>query len=141
MVKFRKRKIQSIFLTKECDYAIRIIRALADMELKPGDMICAREHIPRSFTYKILKKLERAGIVGSRRGAAGGYILLKSPDALTLLDIASAVDDNLYVNACMQPGFVCPHNSDGSINVHKELDRVQGLLVKTLSEKNISDII
>jgi len=112
------------------------------MELKPVNMICEREHIPRPFAYKILKRLEHAGIVKSYRGAAGGYILAKEPDDLTLFSIVSAIDEQLFVNECLRPDFVCSRNSNGEYcGVHKELTRVQGLLVNALSENKVKEII
>ena len=131
-----------MFLTKECDYAIRIVRELADMEMKPVKMICERELIPRPFAYKILKRLADAGIVSAHRGASGGYRLVQGPDSLTLYQIVSAVDSRLFLYECLQPGYSCPHNSNGKFcGVHRELLCVQKLLVDALSDKNINNII
>ena len=49
-----------MMITRESDYAIRIIRALKDGELLPLEQICQRELVPKQFAYKILKKLERS---------------------------------------------------------------------------------
>lgn len=131
-----------MFLTKECDYAIRVVRSLADMEMKSVKTICVGEHIPHPFAYKILKKLERAGIVKSLRGSAGGYQLVKKPKEVTLLDIISAVDDHLLLNECLQDGYVCENNVHGNLcNVHMELSRLQALLVKALTEKTMNDLV
>lgn len=56
-----------MMITRESDYAIRIIRALKDGELLPLEQICQRELVPKQFAYKILKKLERSGLVSIRR--------------------------------------------------------------------------
>jgi Rrf2 family protein len=131
-----------MFLTKECDYAIRVVRSLSDMEMKPVKLICVNEHIPAPFAYKILKKLERVGIVQSHRGSAGGYQLLKEPGSITLLDIVSAVDDHLLLNECLQDGYVCDNNDHGSLcSIHIELSRLQALLVVALKEKPMSLLI
>ena len=130
-----------MFLTKECDYAIRVVRSLANMEMKSVKSICIVEHIPHPFAYKILKKLERAGIVKSTRGSAGGYTLVKNPEDLRLLDIVSAIDDHLLLNECLQEGYVCENNCHGSLcNVHVELCRLQELLVGALTEKTMSEL-
>ena len=44
-----------MMITRESDYAIRIIRALKDGELLPLEQICQRELVPKQFAYKILK--------------------------------------------------------------------------------------
>jgi Rrf2 family protein len=127
-----------MFLTKECDYAIRVVRVLADMEKKSAKTIGVRGHIPHPFAYKILKKLERAGLVHSHRGALGGYQLAKKPDTITLLEIIKIVDENLFLNECLQPEHTCPHNSaENYCSVHKEFERIQGILINALQEKTI----
>ena len=131
-----------MFITRECDYAIRVVRDLADYQMKNVKVICEREQIPLPFAYKILKKLEHAGIVDSYRGAAGGYQLSKSPNNITLFEIINAVDENLFLNECLQQGYVCARNAKGNYcGVHSELIRVQELLKKALSEKTIDNLI
>ena len=131
-----------MFLTRECDYAIRVVRDLADLETKSVGGICEREHIPLRFAYKILKKLEHAGIVCSYRGVHGGYRLAKKPEEVTLFEIANAVDENLLLNECLRPGDKCPNNSDGKLcGVHEELGRIQAVLVNELKEKTMDLVI
>ena len=131
-----------MFLTKECDYAIRVVRELADEEIKTTKTICENEQIPMPFAYKILKKLESAGIIRAHRGTNGGYRLAKRPNQISLFNIVSAVDKNLFVNECMKQDYVCPNNKDGkNCGIHLEFCRLQGILIKALSEKNISELV
>ena len=131
-----------MFLTKECDYAIRVVRDLSNMEMKPVRVICANEHIPTPFAYKILKKLERARIVKAHRGAAGGYRLAKSPEHISLLEIVVAIDDHLFLNACLQEGHHCTRNADGdSCNVHKALAKLQEVVAGALMSTNINAVL
>jgi Rrf2 family protein len=131
-----------MFLTKECDYAIRIIRDLADLEIKAAVTICEREHVPLRFAYKILKKLELAGIVCSYRGVYGGYQLVKNPHSLTLFEIVSSVDEDLFLNECLRPDSDCPLNSGKKVcGVHVELERLQRLIVNFLHEKTMDLLI
>lgn len=48
--------------------------------------------IPERFLVQILLQLKGAGLVLSTRGAAGGYILAKSPDQISMYDIVSVID-------------------------------------------------
>lgn len=50
-----------MIITRETDYAIRILRSLADLQLKNIREISDEQLVPRQFAYKISKKLERAG--------------------------------------------------------------------------------
>ena len=60
-----------MMITRESDYGVRIIRALKDGGLMTIGQICERECIPKQFAYKILKKLELAGLVQIKRGFGG----------------------------------------------------------------------
>jgi len=125
-----------MFLTKECDYAIRVVRALSGMEKKTVKEICDLEHVPFNFAYKILKKLERAGIVQSIRGAHGGYQLSKALNKISLFDIISAADTELYINECLKPGHECINNMNGKLcSVHQELGQIQANLTDILKAK------
>ena len=131
-----------MFLTKECDYAIRIVRSLAGREMRSVRSICQAENMPHPFAYKILKKLEHAQIVKSFRGSTGGYQLVKDPELLTMLEIVSAVDDHLYLNECLQEGYICDNNRNGTACcVHIELDRIQSMLLGALSEKPMIQLV
>lgn len=46
-----------MIITKETDYALRILCALLDGELHTMEQIAQDELLPQSFTYKILKKI------------------------------------------------------------------------------------
>ena len=130
-----------MFLTKECDYAIRVVRNLSDMEMKSVKLICVDEHIPHPFAYKILKKLERAGIVRAYRGSAGGYQLVKDPKSISLFDIVSAIDDYLLLNECLLDDFVCENNThDKLCAVHVELTQLQEMIVIALRDRKMAEL-
>jgi len=130
-----------MFLTKECDYGIRVIRALAGNELRNVEAICECEHIPSQYAYKILKKLEKGGFVKSQRGRDGGYQLVKPLDSITLLDLAAAINDKLFLNECLRDDRPCKRNDElEPCSVHVELERIQGVLAGELSKKTIAEI-
>jgi len=49
--------------------------------------IAKRQNIPRTFLELILSGLKQGGFVESRRGAEGGYLLARPPDAITVGEI------------------------------------------------------
>jgi len=131
-----------MFITKECDYAIRVVRGLADGELRTVKSVCEIEDIPYSFAYKILKKLEKEGIVTAFRGNMGGYRLVKGLDELNLFDIVQAVDKHLYINECLEEGHDCSRNGiNERCMVHQEFIRIQGILDRALQEKTVLEIV
>ena len=135
--------IISMTISRETDYAIRIIRALSRGGRKKIDDICQCEHIPRQFSYKILKKLEKSGMVQISRGAGGGYVLAADTRDLTLFDVFKSIEGDLLLSDCLGHGFDCPMRGRGKgiCGVHKELNRIQGLLLGHLREKPLAEIL
>lgn len=131
-----------MLITRECDYAVRIVRALTDGTRLCVNDICPREQLTPAFVYKILKKLEKAGIVQSFRGSNGGYALKRKPDELTLLELYLAVDDSFYMIDCLNPEKPCSRNAgDLPCKVHRELERIQEILYRELSRKTLAQIL
>lgn len=94
-------------ISQRAKYALRALLALARRNLAgPGGVtpiaaIAESEGVPRKFLEQILLDLSRQGFVESRRGAAGGYRLLRDADAITLTDILRAVDGPIAPLPCL----------------------------------------
>jgi len=132
---------KDMLITRECDYAVRIVRALSDGRKKKVETICKIEHVPQPYAYKILKRLEKNEIVKSYRGALGGYALARPSDQLNLADIYSAIEDMTPINACLKEGFECPNNTKNRpCGVHLEFDRVQTILLKEFQRKTLAEL-
>ncbi len=54
--------------------------------------ISAQQNIPDRYLEQLLATLRRAGIVRSQRGAKGGYLLVREPSNITLLDVVSCLE-------------------------------------------------
>lgn len=132
-----------MFITRECDYAVRVIRALAGEERLSVNEICEKEEITAPFAYKILKKLQKAKIVRGYRGVHGGYAMRKGPEKITLLDVYKAIDPDMFIIECMNPKKPCSRNgADGVLcQVHLELVRIQTKLYEMMSEKSLAQIL
>jgi Rrf2 family protein len=92
--------------TAKADYAVRAAVELAasagDGTMK-AEQIAEAQSIPLNFLENILAELRRAGIVESRRGAAGGYLLAKPPEDVSLADVIRAVEGPLANVRGMSP--------------------------------------
>ena len=132
-----------MLLTKECDYGVRIIRALSDNSKKKMFEICETENIPNQYAYKILKKLENAGFLQIERGRYGGYRLAKPLNTFTLFDIIASIDSNIFVSECLRNDRLCSQKVvDGkTCTVHEELERLQGLLISKMQEKTMDKVL
>ena len=77
-------------IKNEVRYALQIVYYLTlhrDKGIISSNEISAEENIPRLFCLRIIKKLEKAGVVKIFRGAKGGYILTRDPKRLTFYDL------------------------------------------------------
>src|ERR1700694_1910858 len=77
------------------DYAARALLSLALHESdRPTSVkeIAERTNLPQPYLEQILLALKGAGLVRSKRGVGGGYVLARDPAAITLTQIVSAVE-------------------------------------------------
>ncbi|MEY2422301.1 MAG: hypothetical protein QOI95_2368 [Acidimicrobiaceae bacterium] len=85
-------------ISAKVDYAVRAAIELAGADRSSplkGDRIAASQDIPMKFLENILSELRRSGLVGSRRGAEGGYWLARPAKDITIADLIRAVEGPL----------------------------------------------
>ena len=129
-------------ITRETDYALRILLALLDGELHAAGEIAQSELLPQAFAYKILKKLEKAGLLEIRRGTAGGCRLTADLDQTSLYDLMLAMGERSDLSACMEPDYQCPwRSSHGGCGVHCKLLEIQRKLDAELRSHSLREIL
>lgn len=129
-------------ITREIDYALRILKALRDGDLHPVGEISQGQLVPQAFAYKILKKLEHAGYVAAVRGAAGGYQLAKDLHGSSLYDLMDALGERSDLSACMDPDYQCPlRERNCGCKVHCRLQQIQAHLDEELRSHTLWDIL
>ncbi len=65
--------------------------------------IADRTGLPQPYLEQILLALKGAGLVRSKRGVGGGYVLARSPRDITLGQIVSAVDGPIVAGDFGEP--------------------------------------
>ena len=91
-------------VSRKVDYALRAVIHLANEEV--SDRACsvaeiaARERIPRQFLEKIVQELIHKGLVRSRRGPHGGYVLARPAGEVTFRHVIEAVEGPISLNNC-----------------------------------------
>lgn len=129
-----------MLMTREMDYALRILRALYQEEQLSAAVIAQREHMSKAVTLKILKRLHAAGLVDSRRGSNGGYFLLRPCEQMDLWELFHALEEPLYLNRCQCPGYQCENRPREKCGLCRELSRVQEVLDGELRKTPLSAI-
>ena len=127
-------------ITREADYALRIIAMLADENRQiEAKAIAEKNDIPYRFTLKILRKIVQAGIIKSYRGVNGGYVLNKKPSEITLKDVIETIDGKIARNKCMENPESCKNN--GICKVQRKLYKVQKVLADEMSKITFQDVL
>jgi Rrf2 family protein len=96
-------------VSAKSDYALR---ALIEIAGHPGGQALSaeelgrRQDIPRGFLQSILADLRRAGIARSQRGQAGGWLMARDADDVTVADVIRAVDGPLVSVYGLRPEAV-----------------------------------
>jgi Rrf2 family iron-sulfur cluster assembly transcriptional regulator len=65
--------------------------------------IAERTALPQPYLEQILLSLKGAGIVRSKRGVGGGYMLSRAPEELTLSEVVRAVDGPIVAGDFGEP--------------------------------------
>ena len=94
-----------------------------------------------------MARLRKAGLVDSRRGSRGGYMLARSPVEITMAEIVEALEGSIAPIECISQG------PDGTISCSRESDpghvcptkllwtRVRGAVVQTLQDTTLADLV
>lgn len=91
-------------LSQKCQYAVRAVLELAK-QYGQGPItisqIAANQAIPQRFLEIILNELRPTGLIESRRGIQGGYLLAKDPATVSVGDIIRLVEGPLDPVKCI----------------------------------------
>ena len=97
------------------DYACRALLSLAlhGVGVVPTSVreIADRTALPQPYLEQILLALKGAGLVRSKRGVGGGYVLARDPADITLAQVVSAVDGPIVAGDFGEPhaNGACDH--------------------------------
>jgi Rrf2 family protein len=134
-------------ISQKAKYALRALVALA--KEKPGatlfiSEIAETQRIPKKFLEQILLDLKHHGLVTSRRGKAGGYLLLRSPDDITFGEVLRIIDGPIAPLPCLSK-MAYRHCDDclseGACEVRRVFARVAIATREILDTTSIADAV
>lgn len=138
-----------MFSTK-AEYGVRVMVELArgiDGEPVPLAEIAARGGLPLAYLEHLVARLRKAGLVDSRRGSRGGYMLARAAAEITMAEIVEALEGSIAPIECISQGpdgsIVCTREADpGHVCPTKLLwTRVRFAIVRTLQETTLADLL
>ncbi len=119
-------------LSTRARYALRAMLELATHN--EGRMllrdIAEQQDLPPKYLEQLAIPLRHAGLIEAQRGSAGGYVLARPAEEITVLQVVEAVEGPLDVAKCVVRATVCSRASNcASRNVWIRLSRhVRGFL-------------
>jgi Rrf2 family protein len=127
-------------ISQTAEYALRAIVCLANQGGVPRTTAFLSESTkaPAGYLAKVMKNLCRAGLVKSRRGLNGGFVLAKPADELTILAIVNAVDP-------IQRYPECPlgiaHHGRRLCPLHSRLDHAAELVETGFAQTTVAELL
>ena len=128
-------------LTRKGEYAIRGIVYLAG---QPADQVCllsdiaAAVDVPQTFLAKIFQQFSKIGLVRSFRGTGGGFVLGRTPERISLLEVVEAIEGPIAPNRCVSGEGGCVR--DVSCTVHPVWGKIQSEVRGILNRVSLKDL-
>ena len=138
-----------MFSTK-AEYGVRV---LVELAARGGDSpvplteIAEANGLPLAYLEHLVARLRKAGLVESRRGARGGYLLAREPGEITMAEVVQALEGDIAPIECITA------DPDGSVVCSRETDpehacptkllwtRVRFSIVRTLQDTTLSELV
>lgn len=131
-------------LTQEADNALRIMFLLTKAgECTDAPTLAERAGIAPQFALKILRKLKGGALVNTVKGAHGGYYPAQPPEEVTVLHIVELIEGPLYINRCLERGFVCSRmgKNTGRCVVNQLFAKVNKSVAEQLGAVTLADLL
>lgn len=130
-----------MIITRATEYSIRAVLHLAERHPAPvvsKQEICEAEGITPAFLTKILQPLIRGGVVRSKRGSGGGFVLAVDPERLTVLDVMEATEEPMVLNVCLLGESACERES--LCPIHELWAEARQQLEEIFSRRSVADL-
>jgi Rrf2 family cysteine metabolism transcriptional repressor len=147
-----------MFSTK-AEYGVRVMVELArragespdgSESVVPLAEIAEHDGMPLAYLEHLVARLRKAGLLDSRRGSRGGYMLSRAAEQITMAEVVEALEGSLAPIECISQA------SDGSVVCSRESGRVgsdhvcptkllwtrvRGSIVRTLQDTTLADLL
>ena len=132
-----------MLLTRASEYALLSLDRIRQAEHPVGAEQLANElSIPKSFLAKILQSLAKQGILESRKGAHGGFILNQTIEEISIRDVIIAAEGKApAVFDCSSYAATCPNGSIGTCAISPFLMNFQRKIDGFLDGLTLGDIL
>jgi len=144
-----------MFSTK-AEYGVRVMVELARRagespdgaeSVVPLAEIAEHDGMPLAYLEHLVARLRKAGLIDSRRGSRGGYLLARPAEEITMAEVVEALEGSIAPIECISQA------ADGSVVCSRESDpdhvcptkllwtRVRFSIVRTLEDTTLADLL
>ena len=128
-------------VTRAADYGIRVMIHMATLPANERTLLPALARAtgaPQSFLSKVLQVLCRAGFIVSRRGQAGGFVLLTPGRKASVSSVIEAIEGPIHLNLCLVNGASCKRKS--FCPAHPVWASAQEAMLKVLNTATVAEL-
>ena len=126
-------------ISRLTDYATVILASLAGGRLESAADIAERTRIGLPTVSKLLKELQRAGLVRSVRGARGGYQLVRPAASINAAEIIDAVEGPVALTECAGAASHC--GIESTCLVGHGWQRISRAIRRALVEVSLEELL
>ena len=142
-----------MMFSTRAEYGVRVMVELArhgangDRECVSLSEIADGDGLPLAYLEHLAARLRKAGLVESRRGARGGYLLARPAEEISMAEVVEALEGSIAPIECISEAadghLVCTRETETDHVCPTKLlwTRVRGSVVRTLEETQLSDLV
>jgi Rrf2 family transcriptional regulator, cysteine metabolism repressor len=142
-----------MMFSTRAEYGVRVMVELArrgadgERECVSLSEIADGDGLPLAYLEHLAARLRKAGLVESRRGAHGGYLLARPADDISMAEVVEALEGSIAPIECISEGadghLVCTREAETDHVCPTKLlwTRVRGSVVRTLEDTRLADLV
>lgn len=103
-------------------HALLLLARNSEKTFSAGEISQALQ-VSEAHLAKVMQRLVKVGLVHSARGPHGGFVLGKSADEISLLDIYEAIEGPIAQVTCLLDKPICKNNQCAFGNLIHDINR------------------
>lgn len=128
-------------ITKQSDYGLILVSYIYKKEglVRLSDLIKATQ-LPQRFLARIAAELVKSGLLTSKEGKNGGYLITPKIKTISLYDYLLIFENDVVVSSCVDENYECKYEN---ICNHKSFikKRLNVVLTKELKKIKLLQLI
>ncbi|NIP74258.1 MAG: SUF system Fe-S cluster assembly regulator, partial [Gammaproteobacteria bacterium] len=123
------------------DYAVVVLTQMTQNpdEVRTAPQIAQGTGVPLPTVAKLLNGLAHERLIASHRGAAGGYMLNRPAETITVAEIIQALEGPIALTACVE-GAASGCEVESLCPMRGNWNRVNEAIHRALSEVTLADM-